>query len=207
MNRSICSAGVLLSAALLSGQARADLISYTFSGTDEGTNNTVAGTFSYQANAPVSYINSSGANFYNALGSLSITVGGQTYSSNLISASLYSQGLTLSNVDRTGLYFELNLTTSYSGTLLTNFNNLPSNLNLQTFQGSSYTIGQRPPPPPPGHVGITLIRGIASGYITALNVASDAAVAPEPGGVLLAVLGGAGLAFASLCRRTRFVLP
>jgi hypothetical protein len=205
MKRGLCIAGVVFSCGLLAGRARADLVSYTFSGTDAiPGGGPVLGSFSYQSTAPASYVFASETSFGNVQGSLSLTYGGNTYSSSTISATLQPGGLELySSNYSSGIGLAVILASGNQGTSFTSTTALPASLNTSTLQGSTFSISRFPLPAGPGQAAPQFEALIASGPISSFGVVSPFAEAPEPGTLVLAVLGALGLASRAARRQSQ----
>src|SRR5262249_37034875 len=142
-----------------------------------------------------SNIPSTGVTFGDVFGSLSITVGGHTYSSSAVEATLQPGSLRLFNSDTGGgLGLSIFLTSAGSSSVFLTRNVLPTKLTFGDLTGSTFQTSQAPAQPGPGQASPGAISIVASGTITALNAGEIAEVAPEPGSLLLALLGAGGLA-------------
>jgi hypothetical protein len=194
----ICIAAVFLSSGLLASHARADLITFSFSGINMGglggttspLGSPLSGTFTYD-NAtllPVAGNGESGVTWgsafstdrFHTFGTLNWTNNGQTYSAAYITALATPGQLLLSGHSSggEGIYMMLTAASLDGMSALSPLTSLPANLDLST-RGATYALsdGLIHPGPVP--------------------------VAPEPSGLLLAALGATALVSSSLRRRGR----
>jgi hypothetical protein len=193
MGRAVWIVGVALGSLVLPAEVRADLVTYTFLGTDATSGAVVTGSLSYSTDAAItsSLPAPRADNFFgNVKGNLSMTFAGKTYSSNAVSA-LFRPGDLLLYSDKLEVDLAIN-------TL--NISALPGKLSLSTQFASSFWIGVAPLPPGPGKTAPAFESLIAEGTITALDVVSVAEVAPEPGALTLVALGVSALALGAARR-------
>ncbi len=207
VKRVILIAGVLLGPGLAAGGARADRITYTFTGTDRQTGAAVTGSFAYQTDAPASHVSTEETLFGDVRGSLTITLAGHTDTSGSVSGLLRPGSLLLISGDRTGRGFAITLKPADPGsvTVFPDRSSLPATLNPAALTGSGFSIYQGPPLDVPPGQAVPLAAGnpaaialLADGPIT-LDSVTIASV-PEPGGLALAALGAA-VAGGALSRR------
>jgi hypothetical protein len=186
--------GPCVALALLAGEARADRIGYTFTGVDSRTGNAVVGSLTYDSSAGSIWWSTPVGSFESLPGTISVTVGGQTYRSdfNTLLADIVPGAIYLlashSNID-----MFVTLAAPGSAPIFQGVQSVPANLNLSALGGSSFklrpsTISIDPPGSPHNSP-----PDITSGGITSF----DTVAAPEPG--FLTLLAGA-LASAGLGR-------
>jgi PEP-CTERM motif len=202
VNKTFWITAALLSTVVFAGGARADLVTYSFNGTDSLTGSLVVGTLSYSTTAAVSDPSSGESKFTNVDGSLSITFDGKTYSSSSISATLQSGSLQFYNSDTSsGHGLSVLLAAANAGSIFNNLSSLPTRLSTSNLLGSTFSITQFPAPPGHGQAGSGAIFDIAGGSITSVDFVSDAAT-PEPSSLALAALGAFGLGVRIARRKT-----
>jgi hypothetical protein len=187
VNRIILVVSLAACAGLSAGTARADLIRNTFDAGDSATGAAVLGSFAYQTDA-VGRLGSLGVTFFEDVhGSLTITAAGQTYSTNAVAGEVSLNGLTLfSDTGRAVLVLELG--SPYNGPLFTGISSLPTTLTPGALGGSLFRLDVRPAS------GTSGPDVLFTGPITSIDGVTTAAQTPEPGGLLLTVLGGLILA-------------
>jgi hypothetical protein len=209
MRRVIWLAGVLLGWGVAAEGARADFITYSFTGTDTRTGASVFGQFGYQTTAPASTVTPSEVAFANVQGFLTITEGNHTDASGVVSGALRHESLELTGSDpATGRTIGIILASANSSAVFKSLSSLPATLNPSALSGSSFLLFQGPPNPirliPGGTSGtgdaVVLLGG---GPITVLDPVTITLndPSPEPSGLILAALGGTALFAARRARR------
>jgi hypothetical protein len=188
-NRMRAAVVALLWLATVHTAARADFVSYSFTGKDSLTGSPVTGSFSYNTSAPSRLEPASGtpqfALYDNAQGSLSITDNGHTYASTSVSADLSPNRLTLfSNPTNTAGSTSVDL--SWTGPGLSSIASLPATITIDVNHlwislFPQFSIGGGPSAP-----------ALGTGPITSLVLQTSPSTAPEPGTLTLAVIAATG---------------
>jgi hypothetical protein len=165
--------------------ARADFVTYTFTGNDSLTRSPVTGSFSYNTSAPHTLLlpplgQPQVALYPDVQGSLSVTDNGHTYTSTSITANLGPDQLILfSNPPETGAWLYLNL--PWTGPGLSSITSLPATIDVNRLLFPRFSIG-----------GGNAAPAIGDGPITSVVLKTSAATAPEPGALTLAAIAATG---------------
>jgi MYXO-CTERM domain-containing protein len=195
-------AAVVLGCGWLATPAQADLVTYSFVGTDTVSGAAITGSLTYSTDAVLTSLNLNvGKSGFSDVGSLSITYAGHTYSSNSIDAILTKGSLNLYSVGSSTSGVELNLTRNGQSLLFSSLTSLPPRLPINDLANSTFFIGFYVPPPALGQAAPAFESITASGKITALDFVSVTEVAPEPGALTLGALGLSALMLGTLRRR------
>jgi hypothetical protein len=191
MKRTTWLASALFIPWLSAGSARADFVSYTFTGTDMTSGATLTGTFSYQSSSPATSVLPSETIFGNVHGELRLSLNGHTESTTSVSAILQTGSLQLfSNNAGGGRGFAIDLTTRGPGAVLfPSLSSLPGTLNAKSLSGSTFSIYATPASAGPLGGTPTYIALLDRGPITLLDSVNIAESAPEPSAWLLAACG------------------
>jgi hypothetical protein len=191
-NRMTAAVVALLWLASVHTVARADFVSYSFTGKDSLTGSPVTGSFSYNTSAPSQLLPPSGppqfALYDNVQGSLSITDNGHTYTSTSISANLGPDKLILFSNPGTEVVGSVYVSLPWWGRGLSSIASLPATIDVNHLLFPQFSIGGGPSKP-----------GLGGGPITSVV---QAPTAPEPGALTLAAIAAAG-ALAVTRRRGR----
>jgi hypothetical protein len=195
-------AAVVFGCGLLTPAARADLVTYTFLGTDTVSGASVTGSLSYSTDAALTSALPGRSYFADVKGSLSITLAGHTYSSDFVHAFLSPHDLLLTTYGSPGnKNIEVDLSSKTMSAVFPDPTTLPARLNTNALHGSSFLFGVFVPPAGPGQASPQVELIIANGTITSIDFASIAEVAPEPGTLTSAALGISALALGTALRR------
>jgi hypothetical protein len=190
MTASVRSLGLVLALILPLPAARADIVHYSFSGSDTLTGSPVSGSFSYQTSTPGHDSSPDRTFFVDVGGQLVINALGRTYASDSVTGILSPQSLTLVSLSGQGGGFGVILKSVSPGVaLFSNLTFLPPKLDPAAISGSKFSI--------------TDSRGqpvLARGAIRLDGPVIEASQAPEPRGRTLA---GLGFALVLLLRRRR----
>jgi hypothetical protein len=196
--KAVCSGGTAAVAALLwlasaHGAARADFVSYTFTGKDGSTGGLVTGSFSYDTSAPHAPAPPSAllhdAEYPDVRGSLSLTDNGHTYTNTSVAAGLQPNVLILYGSPpgfRGGIYLIL----PWSEPGLSSITSLPPAIDMNQLANPFFAV-----------TGGLTVPNIAGGPITSVVLQSSPSTAPEPGALTLAAIATAGALAAA--RRNR----
>jgi hypothetical protein len=190
-NRMTAAVAALLWLATAHGAARADLITYSFTGIDFSTGSPVTGSFSYNTSVPPSVIFQGVALYPDVGGSLSITDNGHTYTSTSVAANLGPNGLTLFSLPGTEVVGSTYVSLPWSGPGPFSVASLPATIAVNQLPFPTFAIGGGPAAP-----------ALGDGSITSVALQTSPSTAPEPGALTLAAIAATGaLAVARRSRR------
>jgi hypothetical protein len=165
--------------------ARADFVTYDFTGYDTVTRSPVTGSFSYNTSAPGQVLPASGppqgALWDDVQGSLSITDNGHTYTSTSISANLVPEKLILFSNPGTEVVGSVYVSLPWLGPGLSSIASLPATIDVNHLLFPQFSIGGGPRAP-----------GLGGGPITSVVLQSSPSTAPEPGALTLAAIAATG---------------
>jgi hypothetical protein len=190
VKHSILLVGVIVVFAIVARPVRADLISYSFTGTDSSMNRPVSGSFSYDTNVPGQDAVAGQTFFEDVHGNLTITGGGHTYSSNSVAGEVYLSGMTLFS-DTGSSLLVVSLAAPDNGQVFSSIGSLPKTLNTSVLGASLFGVYVNPVFNSDGFIVKQGYR--LQGPITGVEAVTIASATPEPGGLFLAALGAAVL--------------